>query len=89
MTKFTFQTLQDIRDEFEARRRNPLPDGWQPEETAPIGEKVLTFDDHYEMELAAKYSDGTWTITADYNGMIPSDWKPTHWMKLPAQPKQG
>ena len=84
---YSVETLKDIFEGHEERRRNPLPKGWQPEETAPLGEYVLTYDG--DMDIGEKHQDGTWALKADYTGMNPRDWKPTYWMKLPVCPVEG
>jgi hypothetical protein len=60
---------------------------WQPESTAPVNEHVLTFDKLGTIDVAMKFTDGDWSLTADYTGLAGSDWKPTHWMPLPEGPK--
>jgi len=62
---------------------------WQPEETAPIDQYVLTYDKNGEIDVADKWEDGSWYLKADYTGLAGKGWKPTHWMPLPEPPKEG
>lgn len=51
--------------------------GWQPIETAPKGERVITF-----------FSDGDFLLccAADWKRDEEDDYWPTHWMPLPSPP---
>ena len=71
---------------------------WQPIETAPTNERVLIFVPkacHFDTGIYCaikldRGADPRWELTSLY-GRIDIDpfYAPTHWMPLPASPKDG
>jgi hypothetical protein len=58
---------------------------WQPIETAPAGQWVLTYFGQFNgpCNVLSKMDDGTWVDEDDANYATP-----THWMPLPDPPKE-
>jgi hypothetical protein len=56
--------------------------GWQPIETAPMGQRVLAFTDGYGVRVAQVEEGGrVWIETYGTTA--------THWMPLPDPPKES
>jgi hypothetical protein len=58
--------------------------GWQPIETAPKDDFILASTVGAKLPMVALYDEDDGWIAL--NGAFKRDWKPTHWMPLPAPP---
>ena len=80
-TKLLWEAAQETYKEAQAEKAKYT---WQPEDTAPYDRYILILDEQGDTEVGIKASsDQSWGIKW-IDGGLPLDWKPTHWMELPA-----